>query len=184
MPHVQGLMRRGATFANAIVSNPLCCPSRATILTGLYAGHTGVWTNAGSNFGGWQSFKTAGLTSSGTLFRGTGDNEGRTLPLYLQRHGYLTGLYGKYLNHYGGGGESPRRSRRDGRWMSFLGNNGAYYDYRMSDRGRSCDHGVAPRDYSTDVFGRSAHGFLQTPRRPARHDPSSSTTRRSPRTAR
>ena len=167
MPHVQGLMQRGATFTNAIVSNPLCCPSRATILTGLYAGHTGVWTNAGSNFGGWQSFKTAGLTPSGTLFRGTGDNEGRTLPLYLQRHGYLTGLFGKYMNHYGGGASPPAVPVGWSAWTSFLGSNGAYYDYNTSNGGRLVRHGHAPWDYSTDVFGRGARRFLQ--RRAVQH---------------
>ena len=32
-------------FPNAVVSTPLCCPSRTTILTGQYSEHTGVLNN-------------------------------------------------------------------------------------------------------------------------------------------
>ena len=94
MPNVQELAATGTTFTNAFISNPLCCPSRSTILTGLSSGHTGVWTNAdGSDanadqVGGYHAFTDNG-------------NETRTIPYYLHtRLGYDTGLYGKYFNHY------------------------------------------------------------------------------------
>src|SRR5687767_6264287 len=38
------------TFTNAFENVPLCCPSRANILSGQYAHHTGVNTNGGSRF--------------------------------------------------------------------------------------------------------------------------------------
>ena len=34
------------TFSHAFLDTPLCCPSRASILTGLTSPHTGVETNA------------------------------------------------------------------------------------------------------------------------------------------
>merc|ERR1711962_1878503 len=36
----------GATFINSFVSIPICCPSRSSLLTGLYQPHTTVWNNS------------------------------------------------------------------------------------------------------------------------------------------
>ena len=165
MPHVLALAARGVSFDRALVSNSLCCPSRSTILTGLTSGHTGVWGNAGS-WGGWRAFTRNGVTSDGAPFDGTGDNGGRTVALYLQHDGgYLTGLFGKYLNGYGADDATVAPPIPPGwsSWHSFVGGNGHYYHYRASDDGTIHHHRLRPRDYSTDVFGKSALAFLQTP---------------------
>src|SRR5215207_1066267 len=48
MPKTRKLIaRRGTTFATSVVNFPLCCPSRATFMTGQYAHNHGVrWNNA------------------------------------------------------------------------------------------------------------------------------------------
>jgi hypothetical protein len=47
MPEIGSLVRdEGASFENAFVSFPVCCPSRATILTGVYAHNSGVKGNS------------------------------------------------------------------------------------------------------------------------------------------
>src|SRR5947209_12968831 len=46
MPKVRSLLQdHGVTYTNGFVVNPLCCPSRTSILTGKYSHSTGVWTN-------------------------------------------------------------------------------------------------------------------------------------------
>src|SRR5262245_37987169 len=64
MPHTSaGIVRRGVTFSRAYVSNPLCCPSRTSILTGSYASTTGVETNgsARDRSGGTEAFMEGGI---------------------------------------------------------------------------------------------------------------------------
>ena len=84
MPLTQGLIGdAGATFTRAYVSYPLCCPSRATFLTGQYAHNHGVRTNVPPE-GGYEAL----------------DSE-HALPVWLGEAGYRTSHVGKYLNGYG-----------------------------------------------------------------------------------
>jgi arylsulfatase A-like enzyme len=84
MPNVRRLLAaKGTTFANAVDSFPLCCPSRATFITGQYAHNHGVIGNFYPY--GWYGMK----------------RRGNILPTWLQRAGYNTALIGKWLNGYG-----------------------------------------------------------------------------------
>ncbi len=85
MPNVQALIGdRGATFANSFSNNPLCCPARASLLTGQYSHNHGVYTNRLDVGGGFPAF-----------------DDSSTLGTWMQEGGYLTGYVGKYLNGYG-----------------------------------------------------------------------------------
>jgi arylsulfatase A-like enzyme len=84
MPNVKRLLAaRGTTFANAVDSFPLCCPARATFLTGQYAHNHRVEGNFWPF--GWYGMR----------------NRANTLPSWLQKVGYRTALVGKWLNGYG-----------------------------------------------------------------------------------
>ena len=82
----RNIAAHGITFTNAIIPNPLCCPSRTSILRGQYSSTTKVWTNRGQ-YGGWSAARAAG-------------DENSTIATWLQAKGYRTGLVGKYLNGY------------------------------------------------------------------------------------
>lgn len=75
-PNLDKLAKEGALFTNGYVAAPLCCPSRAAFLTGLYPHQTGVLTNG------------RGVT---TIPKGV-----KTIPQYLNEAGYLTGFVGKW----------------------------------------------------------------------------------------
>jgi len=65
-------------FSNAYANHSICCPARATVLTGQYASTTGVTGND----------------------KGEDLNDTNTLPVWLHKAGYRTGLIGKYLNGF------------------------------------------------------------------------------------
>ncbi|MCA1701886.1 MAG: sulfatase [Actinobacteria bacterium] len=69
----------GVTFERGYVTTPVCCPSRASILTGQYVHNHGVRTND-------DALKL---------------QPGHLLQTYLQGAGYRTSIVGKYLVHPG-----------------------------------------------------------------------------------
>jgi N-acetylglucosamine-6-sulfatase len=151
MPRVRRLIGgAGTTFTNSYASYPLCCPSRATFLTGQYSHNHGVTWN---NFprGGYYAFR----------------NQRQTLPVWLQRAGYHTALIGKYLNEYG---ERDPREIPVG-WDDWYGgvdpSTYHYFGFTLNENGRLRRYGNRPRDYQTDVLARKAVRLIATraPRR-------------------
>ena len=127
-------------FPDAVFNTPLCCPSRATILTGQYSHHSGVVNN-----------------ETGHLL-----DEANTLPVWLHDAGYTTGLVGKYLNLYPfdrGNYVPPGWDR----WFAKLNESGAttYYGYRVIDQGTLRTYGQAPADYATSVLTAQAVDFVR-----------------------
>src|SRR5215218_4162827 len=92
MPKTRSLLEdKGMTFSNAYVSNPLCCPSRATIMRGQYAHNTGVWDNVNGTDGGWQGYQSN---------NGNNEKDNVATSLHNDAAGYRTALIGKYLRVY------------------------------------------------------------------------------------
>jgi arylsulfatase A-like enzyme len=138
------LAKRGVVFNNAFVSNPLCAPSRASLLSGgFYSHRTGVLMNQPPS-GGVKRF-----------------NDRNTLATELQRTGYKTALVGKYINGY----PSLAPYVPPG-WTKFVGltkNN--FYNFRVCEGGS----GLTPsrgkfveinNQYQTDFLTDRALDFL------------------------
>jgi arylsulfatase A-like enzyme len=153
MPHVLRMQREGETFDNYFVSDSLCCPSRASILTGRLPHDTRVYDNSPPE-GGYSVFHQRG-------------EERETFALALQRVGYRTALMGKYLNGY-----KPAAHVRGNRanvppgWSEWdvAGNGYPEYGYRMNSDGHSRDYGYRAEDYLTDVLARKALAFVRRSR--------------------
>lgn len=148
MPHVMRMEREGETFTNYFVTDSLCCPSRASILTGRFPHDTRVFDNSPPE-GGYSVFHERG-------------EERQTFALALQHRGYRTALMGKYLNGYEPGfSEHARRGVPPG-WSEWDGVGDGYpeYGYEMNSNGRVHSYGYGARDYLTDVLARKGRAFV------------------------
>ena len=143
MPQLLKMQREGMTFSNYFVTNSLCCPSRASILTGLYPHNHGVFTNT-APFGGFAAFRDAG-------------GESATFATELQYIGYRTSMMGKYFNGY----LSRSRYVPPG-WSNWQVPGSAYRGFRyvMNANGRTARFGSKRRAYITDVLRRRGKAFV------------------------
>ncbi len=130
------LTAQGTTFSNMIATFPLCCPSRATWITGQYAHNHGVLDNTVRNGGGYQSLR----------------DPSRVLPVWLDAAGYDTALVGKWLHDYRSFAKPPG-------WDVYHGivppGVTRYYGNEITDsRGGKVTLGNADADYLTDALTR------------------------------
>ncbi len=127
---------RGASFANYAASFPLCCPARATWVTGQYPHNHGVIDNRADAGGGYPNLR----------------EPGRVLPAWLDAAGYDTALAGKWIHDY------PALTPPPGwdRWWGLVpATASSYYDYEIADSvGGLTGYGSEDADYQTDAITR------------------------------
>ncbi|XP_031169564.1 N-acetylglucosamine-6-sulfatase [Sander lucioperca] len=140
----------GIAFTNAFVASPLCCPSRASILTGKYPHNHHVINNT-----------LEGNCSSKVWQK---SEEAQTFPALLKTYaGYQTFFAGKYLNQYGHP-EAGGVAHVPPGWNYWVGleKNSKYYNYTLSVNGKPEEHGADySKDYLTDVLANRSLDFLQ-----------------------
>jgi arylsulfatase A-like enzyme len=132
-PHIDRLGREGVRFDNAFVTNSLCAPSRATVLTGCYSHLHGIRGNS--------------------EMKGQIENINRSLITYpqaLQAAGYRTGIVGKWhLSHDPTGFDTWR----------ILPGQGLYFDPEFIENGVRKQYS----GYATDLTTDFALDFLREP---------------------
>jgi arylsulfatase A-like enzyme len=147
MPQVRALVgTAGTMFANSVVSYSLCCPSRATFLTGQYAHNHEVLGNAPPD-GGYEKLRG-----------------GETLPVWLGRAGYATGHVGKFLNQY----RVQTPTEIPPGWAEWYGSvdptTYRMWGYTLNENGTLYTYGSPtvedPALYQTDVYAAKAVSFV------------------------
>ena len=145
MPKTTALL--GTSYTQSRATTPLCCPSRASILTGQYASAHGVHTNVSPD-GGFAAF-----------------DDTTTIATVLHNAGYKTGLVGKYLNGYP---NTPTPYVPPGwdTWRVLAGDGATNkYNYRLTDVqdgvvAPTQTYGTGAANYNTDVLSQKAVDFL------------------------
>lgn len=133
------LARRGTSFEDFIAVSPLCCPSRANLLTGQYGRNSGVLRN---------DYRTL-------------RKKGRILARWLQLAGYRTLHVGKYLNGFTKALDDPAEVPKGwDEWYTLVKN--GYFDYEVSDNGELVSFGARPDDYVTRVLNRRARELVSS----------------------
>jgi len=149
MPLTRELIaQQGTTFSNHFVPLSLCCPSRATILTGLHAHNHKVYTNFPPS-GGFERFDKLG-------------HEEITLATALHDAGYYTALIGKYLNGYPDSADLTHIPPGWDEWVSPVqGSPYAAYRYTLNENRKLVKYASKPEEYMTDVLAGKATGFIR-----------------------
>ena len=140
MPTVfKKIVDRGFRFRDGMTVSPLCCPSRASLLTGQYTHNHGVTTNFYPKLRGKKN----------------------TLPVWLSRKGYRTVHVGKFMNGYERGRSKDTRVAPGWTdWYTPVGKE-KYFDYDLSVNGKRVHHGDRPRDHHTRVMTRKSVGLIR-----------------------
>jgi len=135
-----GLRNQGTTFRQAVTSYALCCPSRATYLTGQYSHNNGVVHNR-PPFGGYTAL-----------------DHTNTLPVWLQRAGYQTIHLGRWLNGYGRDNTNMAEVPPGwGEWHTMV--DPSTFDmtaWTMNDNGLLSSQPEQPGEHQTDFMHRRA----------------------------
>jgi arylsulfatase A-like enzyme len=136
--------KKGVIFRNAYATFPLCCPSRATYLTGQYTHNHGVVSNLPPD-GGIQAFDDSATTA-----------------VTLDAAGYRTGWVGKYLNGYRAlTRDKPLYVPPGYDWWRAAALVSRMFGWTQVIGDRLKRWGRRARDYQTDVYARQAVRFLR-----------------------
>jgi len=138
MPHTVRLMQQGVRYPNGAVTFPLCCPSRASGMSGRYAHNTGV-----------HDLETGGKLDPKT-----------TVQYALQRRDYNTAIVGKYLQGIPNSADAPYFDC-SATWLQ-----PNYQHFTANVNGRMEEVDRYSTKYAGDRLRLCLKGFEQSDRRP------------------
>ena len=145
-PNIDRMARQGLRFTQFYAGTAVCAPSRASLMTGLHTGHTAIRGNRG--------FKPEGQFPL--------PDSSLTIATVLQRHGYTTGIFGKWGLGYPGSSGTPLKKG----FSNFFGYNCQtlahnYYPDHLWNNDEKVDLPGTDSIYSADLIHQHALQFLR-----------------------
>lgn len=153
-PFMDEIGRNGVRFTQFRV-NPLCAPTRSSIMTGLYSLEAGMWRGPGETArgqeppGGWPASERR--IPHGIVM----------LPELLRQAGYATGMFGKW--HLGYDDKNVPNARGFDQFVGFLGGAHPYWlraNSRIEENGKP----LKIEGHTTDLFADRAIAFIRANR--------------------
>lgn len=144
MSRTLAFMQEGVYFKNFFVNTPLCCPSRATLISGRY------------------SHNLVSSDGSGCMKLNVSIPEfyNFTFPVYLKERGYTVGAYGKLLNPTGTPAcdKHPMPGLDD---FTLMCNSNRYFNVALVNTTTKYFTGFQPDDYLTSIIGNASVKFVE-----------------------
>lgn len=174
-PNIDALAAGGMRFTQFRV-NPLCAPTRASILTGLYSLETGMWRGPSRAGGAEDEGEEEGAparprrerrqrsqTEAAAAETNTRELHAdlRLLPQYLKEAGYATGMFGKW--HLGYEAPNVPNGRGFDEFLGFLGGAHPYNPQRGEPIQRN-GTSISDARHLTDLFTDEAVAFIEARR--------------------
>ena len=137
-PNVDKLIKNGVWFSNTYIAEPVCSPSRVSLLTGMHERLHGV-----------------GFSSSYQL---TDEQWKKTYPAILRKNGYFTGFIGKFGVEY-----YTFRGKANEKFDYWYGHDGWTKFFPKEHKSPSCKpYHNAKHDIITPIMGEAIHQFLDS----------------------
>jgi arylsulfatase A-like enzyme len=150
-PVMDEIARRGVRFTQFRV-NPLCAPTRASIMTGLYSLECGMWRGPGED--SRRPEPELGWPDDARRIK----DDIVLLPQLLKSAGYATGIFGKW--HLGYDARNLPNARGFDEFVGFLG--GAHpYQPRRNSRLLHNGEPLGMAGHTTDLFADRAIEFIR-----------------------
>ena len=150
-PVMDEVARQGIRFTQFRV-NPLCSPTRSSLMTGQYSLENGMWRGAND-----ANAPAAGKEERDNVRRFKDDVV--LLPQFLKAAGYATGAFGKW--HLGNDAKNLPNARGFDEFLGFIGGSHAYWLGRNSKIFHNGQPFDATGKHTTDLFVDRAIEFIK-----------------------